>query len=892
MKSTTSTYKQIIASGDSRNWLVTINMTLTDGTELTLTEENIMMGTFKILSASSSDSSFDIGSAVIGKCAFALDNWTDEYTEYDFFNAEATIWVKLVGDSQYTRMGFFTVDEPTYAGSMVQLELLDSMWKFDKPFSDVDLLLPASILQIISAICLECGVTLHSQTFHGYDFVINDLPEQEMNCREVLQYLAMIGCNFCVMTTQGALDLRWYGTYTEEESLDGGTFNTDTTPYSDGDSADGGNFTDYTSGDSFDGGSFSGISDISYFTRLMSRNIGTDIIEITGVKFTVEETSYLIGEEGYVLALENPFVTADNVDDVLNSIWDILEGFKIRPFSVTALPDIAPEVGDPVAVSYKGNMVYSYLTNFTFTPSLCTASLGAISPTRTLSTRYSESVQAAVEIARKNTDQKITNYDLVAQQMNNLAINAIGAYQDYEDLPSGGRVYYLSNMPITKDAQGHCSFEEGSYVFKTTGDGFFVSTDGGHTWVNGYNAQTGELLINVLYTIGLHADWIYTGTLTVGGSNVRTNNPEIVVKDVNNNVVCTINSNGIIMGSGYIASSDYADTSPVSNYSQSGMKIDVNSKYIKSPYFGIDMSGAHLKGEIEATSGHIGVATIDSQAIYVKQDLYLFKMTSTGDYEFRASDYNFYDSSAKLKFKISTAGSNTVAIKKYIDGDYDSLVETVTLNSTEKETTNSLPLSVSGHVVSYKLEYTRNSSYDCEVFVAEATCARIDSEGFHGLLQGMFKGYLESDSGKLAGMPYRNTRANDEAEFEGDFILVKGSNKIKIKRGTNVTPPDVTRTYMDNGVEVTESAFTGAVGNYENQIQWESIAPTTGGSNTDMQFVGGANVVPTATSGDAPSLYYRDNVGWNKLVYASFGTSALTDGVSDLETGKFYFQYE
>ena len=288
------------------------------------------------------------------------------------------------------------------------------------------------------------------------------------------------------MDDQGRLNLKWYDIADYEQSLDGGTFNTTTTPYSDGDDADGGNFTNYASGDDYDGGSFIGSSDVVYFTRLMSRNIGTDVLTITGVKFVIGENTYRIGQEGYVLTLENPFVNENNV-------------------------------GDSVAISYKGNMVYSYLTNFSFTPSLCTASLGAETPTRNLTTRYSQAVQSAVEVARKETAKQISDYDLAVQEMNNLAIHAMGAYQDYEEIPTGGRIYYLSNKPITKDAQGQCHFETGSSVFKTTGDGLFVSTDGGQTWVNGYNTQTGELIVNVLYTIGLHADWIFTGTLTVGG---------------------------------------------------------------------------------------------------------------------------------------------------------------------------------------------------------------------------------------------------------------------------------------------------------------------------------------------------------------------------------------
>lgn len=511
MKSTTALYRKIIASGESRNWKVTISMHLADNTSLVITEQDIMVNSFKISTASSSESTFDIGSAIIGKCQFTLNNYDDKFTQYDFFNATARVSICLVGDSNYINGGVYTVDDPVYAGSLVQIEMLDNMWKFDRPLPNIGV--PCSLETAVSILCTHCGVVLSNYNFHGHNFVLNEIPEKDMNCRELLQYIAMIGCNFCVIDELGYLRIKWYNTdaLPFENDLDGGTFNTTTTPYSDGDTADGGNFTNYNSGDNYDGGAFYDPT-VVYFSRLMSRNVGTDEIQITGVKFTIEDTDYRIGQDGYVLSLDNPLVTINNVSSVLNLIWDVLEGFKMRTFDVTALPDIIPEVGDCVGISYKGTILYSFLTNFTFTPSLVSASLGAESPTKTLSTRFSKSVQTAIEIAREEAKKQISTYDIAVQHMNELAINAMGAYQDYEDLSTGGRVYYLSNMPITK-VDNVCSFESGSTVFKTSGSGLFVSTDGGTTWTNGYNPQTGQLIVNVLYAIGIHADWIVTGLL-------------------------------------------------------------------------------------------------------------------------------------------------------------------------------------------------------------------------------------------------------------------------------------------------------------------------------------------------------------------------------------------
>lgn len=337
MRTVTPTYRQIIASGDTREFHVKIDFTLADDTEKTLTDSDIMLGSFKYETASSSTSSFDIGSAIIGMCKFSLWNYDDEYTLYDFFNATAVVWVKLEGDSEWIRLGFFTVDEPEYAGAMVTLELLDNMWKFDVPLSDANVHFSSTstCFDLVSEICSYCGVVLATPRFHGYDFVISQAPEDDMNCREFLQYVAMIGCNFCIIDSQGQLRLKWYDTSSiHSDDLDGGTFSTNTTPYSDGDDADGGNFYYYGGGDKYDGGTFIGDVNVAYLTRNYSATIGTDIIKITGVSFTIDKTEHSIGTRDYMLSLENPLVNEGNVHDVLNLIWTVIRGMTFRTFNV------------------------------------------------------------------------------------------------------------------------------------------------------------------------------------------------------------------------------------------------------------------------------------------------------------------------------------------------------------------------------------------------------------------------------------------------------------------------------------------------------------------------------------------------------------------------------
>ena len=120
MRATTPKFKQIMASGNARDYAIKVDLTLADDpntpTVLQFTEEDIWNDSFSIETASSGTSSFDIGTAVIGQCKFSLNNFDESFNQYDFFNASAVVWVGLKGDTDnndhqvYYRMGNYVLN--------------------------------------------------------------------------------------------------------------------------------------------------------------------------------------------------------------------------------------------------------------------------------------------------------------------------------------------------------------------------------------------------------------------------------------------------------------------------------------------------------------------------------------------------------------------------------------------------------------------------------------------------------------------------------------------------------------------------------------------------------------------------------------------------------------
>lgn len=749
MKTTTAKFKQILASKNAREYVIKIDLVLANGTTKHLTGEDIWEDSFSIDTASSGTSSLDIGTAVIGQCKFTLNNIEGDYDNIDFFNAHATVWLGLKGDvsgstQQYYRMGFFTVDEPSKANGLISLTLLDNMWKFDVPFSEAGVTFTSQTTArtIVLAMCSHCGVTLATQNFHGYDFSITQAPDNidEMNCREMLQYIAMIGCNFCYIDDSGALNIKWYNT--SATSAQTVTF------------------------------------DLNQSTQF-----GTDDITVTGVKFILDDTEYSIGTSGYRLELTNPLVNENNVSTVLNLIWSVLQGFTFRTFNVTSASDLSAEIGDKVKIKdYKGNYVYSYITLNSFRLYAHLIQCNATPPNRTLVKRYSSQVKAAVEVARQQAEQLISNYDLSVQRLNKLVEQSMGAFSDYEDAPNGGRIYYISNMPITKNAQtGECEFEQGSTVFRMAGDVFSVSQDGGQTWVNGYDPSTGELIVNVLNAIGINAEWVRTGTLTVGGTTSGTQHPTIEVYDASDNLIVEINRNGITMHRGIISSPDYAEEQGAT-YSTTGMKIDILNKILRSPYFAIDTSGAYFKGEILITD-----------------EIEL----PSGSFTFVPAEYGIFDDFiVQLAAPEGYSGSATYTVVR-TNGSSSSTEASGTI--TAENPIDFVGLQPLIPLSGYYYEFTVSDS-SIDVTIPQATLAYVGREGLKGHLQGVVDGNLYSDYGNINGLRYGVDSSGDRL-MQGVFdfpnyyhhCFLDFANSIWKLAGSDGTNPVASVSLEDEG---------------------------------------------------------------------------------------------
>lgn len=340
--------------------------------------------------------------------------------------------------------------------------------------------------------------------FFNSDYELKLRPEDEkITFREIISYVAQLSGSFAKINSNGELALNWYD-YTSfkfNDYLEGGNF----LDYNSGDTADGGDFKDYASGDRFKGGLLIYTPPV-YIDKMKSCKIATEDITITGVQIvpTNEDVpTYLSGSGDYVISIEENPLAQNNLESLVFSLGEKLNGFTFRPYTAESISNPAAEAGDvALIVDRKGNEYRGVVSNLSFTiGDYETFSGDAETPNKKKSSRYSASAKAILA-AKKEIEKQISNYDLEVKQLSSLMANAMGIYETAGKQDDGSVIYYAHDKPTLSESQ---------IIWKKTRDAFEVSVDGGTSW-HGMTAS-GNMVAKVLTAIGVNADWINAGSV-------------------------------------------------------------------------------------------------------------------------------------------------------------------------------------------------------------------------------------------------------------------------------------------------------------------------------------------------------------------------------------------
>lgn len=569
MLSISSEYE--LSLNENSNQLIKAKITFADNTVRQLTGDDIVACDFD--QQVSSDSSFDIGTAIIGQMTITLNNHDGRFDACDFTKAQFIVWVgkQLSKGTEWIQRGVYTANQPDSYNGTIAISALDNMSKFEKPFrtflASVGALqgANASVRTLLTDMCRHCGVTWADSGDKAFDTKFEyGYVDSNATCRQALAYACQALCVNASITNDGRLRTVWYDSapFEAESDLDGGQFDS-AKPYATGASKDGGNFTDYSSGASADGGTFFTNRNVHRLYAFSNITVNTDDVVITEVRVTERSVTvgskttnggtYTVGTEGYVLDVSNnPLIIPGTGKSVADRIGAKVIGLRFRPFSGKHICVPSLEAGDcAYVIDRKQNVYKTYVTRVKYSVNAgMTVSCGAKSASRNSADNAGASTSAVVK-ARNELHQELGIRDETIKNLGESLANASGLYHTEAKQPDGSTVYYLHDKPTTGQSK---------IIYKVTASGIGISTDAGKTYATGLSAD-GNAVLNRIYAIGINADYLTTGRISSknGNSFIDLDTEEANLKLGNKSTV----------GGKSIATTDVAASKTVTKYATS-----------------------------------------------------------------------------------------------------------------------------------------------------------------------------------------------------------------------------------------------------------------------------------------------------------------------------------
>ena len=479
MKNVSDKLKNIIEKGGL--FYAYAKVLFADGTEITLDSED----DFSISDNGYSESGGDdlpLGSALSKTITLSLFNEDGRFSDYDFFYSQITLYTEADledGTQERINEGVFYVTSPVATGEVIEITAYDAMYKANKEFTS-QLSYPATTRNLLLEVCAFVGITAADAHFKNEDFQIQSMPEKT-TARKIIGYIAQIAVGNAIIKN-GSLSIKSY----DFEPLK--------------DVTDGTLYTELPTQNA----KYHVLSEYSDYPT-----VGMNPVTITGIRTTKrvnnKDVEYLNGTDDYALTITNPLITGAE-EKALELIGDVLNGVTLTSFSGTFFPYPTAEIMDCAVIVDQNDKAYkTVITTHDFSyPGESELSCGIKDPETNNSTYYSESAEMYHKVrAEANKNRK--EMESAIENLQTTLANAKGMYTSKVRQADGSYITYLHDKPTMSESEN---------VIKITSDAVGVSTDGGQTYPYGF-FLTGDLVAKVLYAIGINADYINTGALTI-----------------------------------------------------------------------------------------------------------------------------------------------------------------------------------------------------------------------------------------------------------------------------------------------------------------------------------------------------------------------------------------
>ena len=502
---------------DKRHYYHILNFHFKDGSTREVRDNQIWDGGVSFDDAVSSDSSFDLGAVIIGKCTIQLNNLYDDFPKSLVFEG-ARVDVRLgifLNDvhtlTETLEIGEYTVTEAKYTGSIIQLECLDNLNKFDKSYT-TDVVFPAKIKDIFYDSCSKCEVTpqelRNPSSDSRYNFVVGLDPDKMDNLthRQALSYVAQICGRFVTVDSNGHPGMGWYNF----SKLSDAASEIESDQFVDPDKM------------------------VHKLTGISSLSVGIDPIVITGVKITgrhkvmvggkeeEQEFSRLAGTEGYVVTIaDNPFIrTPSDAESILGWLGPDLVGKSFYKANVSHLNSPAIEAGDVAYVrDRKGNYYPILISSTKFRAGQVQTSVSAATDPIRNSADHSTALAKTYTDLLQRIDREKSSRELAIEDLNNRIGDGdtSGLYVTTKADVDGGKILYMHDKP--KLDESGTVWIISRHAMAVTTDPDIAIADGvitdNSTYQYGFTSG-GNLLANLISVVSIQAENIRLyGDMTV-----------------------------------------------------------------------------------------------------------------------------------------------------------------------------------------------------------------------------------------------------------------------------------------------------------------------------------------------------------------------------------------
>ena len=304
---------------------ITGTLTPGSGSTISLVRTDFANGYPNFKSGSSESGKFSIGAAVISSCNLLLVNDTGKFDSVVWEDAKFNISITQGGVT--VAMGTFYVVDHQESGRMISVTAYDCMKKLDERYlSDDGVTWPSTISAVVSAIATGSGLTITGYSSYG-SVALPDPGNSKMTERAALAYIAQI-CGCYVVAKSNAADSIEFKTYSVSS------------PYSAG--------------------------------NCFSHNLWTSSYSVTGIVVYTSDDTDMVSKGGAATLIiqDNPFIDADNINGIANTIWANLQGITYYPGTAYIPANAAIDAGDALSVTTALGSKTILATKVSYKPSI------------------------------------------------------------------------------------------------------------------------------------------------------------------------------------------------------------------------------------------------------------------------------------------------------------------------------------------------------------------------------------------------------------------------------------------------------------------------------------------------------------------------------------------